>query len=1274
VSANVRVFISYAHKDGSALASQLSNDLAEKGYAVWLDVARLGGGSDWSREIEREIDKADVVLALLSTGSLESDVCRGEQLRSLRRHKCVIPVLVHDNADRPVYLEARQYRDFAASVLYHQRLEELIQDIETRSSATLAPKYRETRYDTVPDLPENFVPRSAELEALKQRILSDRDQRHVALVALKGMGGIGKTVLAQALCHDESVQAAFPDGIMWVKIGEKPSDADLINQMRETAKALDKSTEGFDTLAGSSNLLRNLLKDKSVLLVLDDVWNAKHVSYFQTHGARFCRLLLTTRDADIGKATGARSHPLDVLTKELSRRLVANYAGLSEAELPGEADGIIQECDGLPLALAMVAAMLRDEPNSRWADVLDSLKKADLEEIQIQFPDYAFPSLVAAIEVSVKQLPEEVQKCYLDLAIFPEDTPIPECALAVIWGREGKEVRRIASQLVNRSLATRDPSGHLGLHDLQVDYVRNEGVRKQTGVESALALQGRFLEAYAGRCAEGWPTGPKDGYYFEHLPWHLKEAGRTTELRQLLFNFDWLQTKLEATDPYALIADYDYLQDGEELRLIQSALRLSANALARDHRQLAGQFIGRLLGNTSPSIQVLLKQAAERKVWPWFRPLKPSLTAPGGPLIRTLEGHTDPVFAVTVTPDGRRAVSASTEGTLRVWDLESGQTLRTLVGHTNDFWAAVITPDGCQAVSASDDDRTLRLWDLESGQILRTFEDHTDGVLALAVTPDGHRAVSASFDKKLRLWDLESGQIMRTFEGHTDLVLAVAVTPDGRRAVSASHDATLRVWDLESGQTLRTLEGHRTSVYAVAVTPDGRRAVSASHDATLRVWDLESGQTLCTLVGHTNSVNAVAVTRDGYRAVSASKDGTLHVWGLESGQTLCRLVGHTDDFLAVAVTPDGRRAVSGSIDGSLRLWDLESDQTLGTLEGDTDGSFWAPLAIALDGCRAVSVSLENLEKTLSVWDLENGQTLRTLEGHTDRVNAVALTPDGHRAVSGSRDGTLRAWDLESGQTLRTLEGHTDPVLAVAVTPDGRRAVSGSSDGSLRLWDLESGQTLRTLEGHTDRVNALVITPDGCRAVSASDDRTLRLWDLGTGQILRTLEGHTDSVFAVTVTPDGPRAISASDDRALRLWDLATGQTLRTLVGHTDTVLAVAVTPDGRRAVSASVDKKLRLWDLGTSQTLRTLEGHTDRVNAVAVTPDGRRAVSASGDRTLRLWDLESRKEIASFTGEDYMHSCAVTSDGRTVIGRDRSGRLHFLRIVEADETKSPIGE
>ena len=132
--------------------------------------------------------------------------------------------------------------------------------------------------------------------------------------------------------------------------------------------------------------------------------------------------------------------------------------------------------------------------------------------------------------------------------------------------------------------------------------------------------------------------------------------------------------------------------------------------------------------------------------------------------------------------------------------------------------------------------------------------------------------------------------------------------------------------------------------------------------------------------------------------------------------------------------------------------------------------------------------------------------------------------------------------------------------------------------------------------------------------------------------------------------------------------------IRTLEGHRDRVNAVALTPDGLRAVSASSDRTLRLWDLESGQTIRTLEGHTDSVWAVAFMPDLLRAVSASSDRTLRLWDLESGKEIAAFTGESSMVSCAIAPDGRTTIVGDASGRLHLLRLVEADETKPAIGE
>jgi hypothetical protein len=270
--------------------------------------------------------------------------------------------------------------------------------------------------------------------------------------------------------------------------------------------------------------------------------------------------------------------------------------------------------------------------------------------------------LLKAIEVSVEALAfEGLRDRYLDLAVFPQDVPIPEAAVCTFWGSVGMneyDVQNALRRLVNLSLLRRDDQNRLTLHDLQYDYVRNEGVRKQACVESVLALHERFLEAYAGRCTKGWPTGPPDGYYFERLPWHLKEAGRTTELKQLLFNFDWLQAKLGATDVNALIADYDYLPEDKDLQLVQSAIRLSAHVVARDLRQLAGQLTGRLLGIDDNDIQALLKQTAEKAPRPWLRPIRANLTPPGA-LIRILEGHSRSVSGVAITPDGRRAVSAS---------------------------------------------------------------------------------------------------------------------------------------------------------------------------------------------------------------------------------------------------------------------------------------------------------------------------------------------------------------------------------------------------------------------------------------------------------------------------------------------------------------------------------------------------------------------------------------------------------------------------------------
>jgi WD40 repeat protein len=386
----------------------------------------------------------------------------------------------------------------------------------------------------------------------------------------------------------------------------------------------------------------------------------------------------------------------------------------SPNKLPAEAAEVAKVCGYLPLALAMIGAMIRLRPTA-WQDALGRLRRADLEAIKRTFPGYPYPDLLRAIEVSVEGLDTADRERYLDLAVFPEDQSIPEEALRVLWNLDDVDRGDCMTRLVARSLATWTTAGtSLILHDLQRDLIHK---RRE---KDLLGLQLRLVEA--------WDALPKlpDAYAWRWIGYHMVKAGCKDDLRQLLLDFDWLQAKLAATDANALIADYDYLPEDKDLQLVQSAIRLSAHVLARDARQLAGQLTGRLLSYTSPSIEALLRQAAKRKAWPWLRPLQCNLTAPGGHLIRTIEGYTSSVNAVAVTPDGRRAITASQD--LRVWDLSTGQTIRTLEGHTDWVNDVAVTPEGRCAISASYD-QTLRVWDLSTGQTTRTLEGHTSSVI-----------------------------------------------------------------------------------------------------------------------------------------------------------------------------------------------------------------------------------------------------------------------------------------------------------------------------------------------------------------------------------------------------------------------------------------------------------------------------------------------------------------------------------------------------------------
>ncbi|MCL4239656.1 MAG: WD40 repeat domain-containing protein [Anaerolineae bacterium] len=318
-----------------------------------------------------------------------------------------------------------------------------------------------------------------------------------------------------------------------------------------------------------------------------------------------------------------------------------------------------------------------------------------------------------------------------------------------------------------------------------------------------------------------------------------------------------------------------------------------------------------------------------------------AVTAPGGmaqfeadilAIVATIEytpawhaalyGHEDWVNGVTFSTDSAQVISASDDGTVRVWDVESGVELLTLE-HPDYVRDVAYHPSEALLASACDDG-TVRVWDAITGDEKLAIEAHDDYVYSVAFSPDGSRLASGSSDALVKVWDVVTGEHLLTLEGEWYTVKDVAFSPDGTLIATAGDDSTARVWDAQTGAVLLSIE-HPDWTRSVAFSPDGVLLVTGSDDGIVRVWKAASGEAVAELSGHTDYVRAVAVSPDGTLIASGSDDSTVRVWQLEADGSFSEkavLSGHADWVKAVAFSPDGSLIASGGDDGAVLIWDV----------------------------------------------------------------------------------------------------------------------------------------------------------------------------------------------------------------------------------------------------------------------------------------------------------------------------------------------------------------
>lgn len=661
--------------------------------------------------------------------------------------------------------------------------------------------------------------------------------------------------------------------------------------------------------------------------------------------------------------------------------------------------------------------------------------------------------------------------------------------------------------------------------------------------------------------------------------------------------------------------------------------------------------------------------------------------------------HAAGVLFVSFTADGKQLLSASQDGTLRLWEADTGKEIRrfgkemtppNLTGGPVDgnAWmaynrslitSAALTPDGKLAVSCVQDG-TVNLWDTSKAEVLRSFKPSQAGMFSVAFTPDGKQLLTLSHDQVARLFDVAEGKEIRKFNeqpANQPRRLFFRGGP-GSHASFSADGATLFIGAME-------LEGNR-------------------YNAVVKRWEVATGKELDTIKGPQGGYQSLAFAPDGKTFIWGDNTGAFRVWDVATAKELRNFgAGAQGGFAnSLAYSPDGKLLASRSWDQTIRIWDIEAGKELKSIPGQQQNNMYGGfvqcnLAFSPDGKFVAAGAGGN---SVGQWEVATGKARDGTGGHHGPVFTLALSADGSTAVTRAADNTVHVWDTIAGKETNTLALPATSTLA-AFSADGSTLALGAYDGTLRLWDVKAGKEIREWKApQTQNVFAgmngfvsIALSPDGKLLASRGTDQMLRLWDTTTAKELRQISetpGTTGNMFfaangnnpngsRVAFSPDGSLvAVLPMDgslielntgrqtplDQGVRLWDVATGRLARRLDSPKSRPQALAFTRDGRTLATGNADSTITLWEVASGKERFSFKsGAAGVISTVAFSPDGKTLSAAGQGQTVGFWDALTGNELAQMKGhQGAIVSLAYATDGKTLLsgGWDTTGLVWDL--------------
>ncbi|MBF0456969.1 MAG: serine/threonine protein kinase [Nitrospirae bacterium] len=585
------------------------------------------------------------------------------------------------------------------------------------------------------------------------------------------------------------------------------------------------------------------------------------------------------------------------------------------------------------------------------------------------------------------------------------------------------------------------------------------------------------------------------------------------------------------------------------------------------------------------------------------------MDAASGQVIHNFEGHAPGkgTSAVKFLPSTIYVVSASHDGSIRVWDIKNSKTVGAYKTDHTPITSLAVSPD-LKYVYTSHKGSPPCKWETKTGKPALRFSGQSSAAGTIALNGDGKLAVTGGGRDPVILWDTETGKPVEQFRGHTAAIIFAGFSADGRFMVSVDETA-VRVWELKTGLIHRIIKQSGTIKCGAISQKENKLIIGAGNDIMFISFDntyalsytlvqpaiireseisYEFSKRLSEAkdkINHSDFIGAASVI-DAVRSLSGYEQNPeavdlLTAVPLAYSRKYPKSGWRVNDYPcpggitnALSITSDGGGLLTGDSDGIVRKIDVSTTAIIS--ETGADGSAVTSMASDyLSGLICVGTDNGNV-LTL---DINNSVRVNKFSKHKGPVKAIAMTGNGRYIFSAATERTIRLWDTTGeGSYLGRFEECGASVTALALHKDERIFLSGMEDGSVIFWDSVTGKAAKSAACHEGAVNAIALSGNGLYALTAASDGLLGLWNIRTMKLIRTFNTGDLSVLSVDFCKSDERYFACGTmEGTIYIFNIESSDCLFTLTGHMDGVNALVFSQNGFYLYSAGLDGTIVRW-------------------------------------------------------------------------------------------------